>query len=529
MPKPIFQDNGSGMHVHQSLWKGEKNLFFEGGTYADLSEDGAPLHRRRAEARAGAAGVLRADDQLVPPPGAGLRGADQPDLLAAQPVSAAVRIPAYSRSEKAKRIEVRFPDPSANGYLAFSALLMAGLDGIQNKIMPTGADRQGPLRPRARGPGEGAEGARQPRRGARRAREGSRLPAQGRRVHPGRDRRLDRLQAQRRKSTRSACGRIRGSSRCTSTSETTPVATGAGVAPGAGSVSTSGGARRRRRHPIQRSRLALHLPRGSLPLADAHRGRGSRVPALVRASRIPPPPTSTCRRWPTSCRRARRWAPSPRRCSTRSAARPIPTPRWSASRAMPRPACPAPSFLRYLVDDPRALDVLIEVMRDLAVPGRDPDPQPRVLPLAGVAGRSSGARDRGSRRGCRLGCSAQAENESGHADALRRFKRREILRIAARDILGGETLESATAQISDLADVVTERALRIATRTVLEGRRRSSGCPGASSSSAWGSSAGASSTTAPTSISSSSTSPTTRTTTRTIGSSTSSAAHSSRC
>ena len=80
------QDNGSGMHVHQSLWKGKKNLFFEGGTYADLSQDGALLHRRHPEARAGAARVLRADHQLVPPPGARLRSADQPHLLAAQPV-----------------------------------------------------------------------------------------------------------------------------------------------------------------------------------------------------------------------------------------------------------------------------------------------------------------------------------------------------------------------------------------------------------------------------------------------------------
>jgi len=135
MPKPLFMDNGSGMHVHQSLWKGKKNLFFEGGTYADLSKTAlyyiGGVLKHAAALLAFCAPTTNSYRRLVP-------GYEAPiNLIYSQRNrSAAVRIPAYSRSEKAKRIEVRFPDPAANGYLAFSALLMAGLDGIQNKIMP---------------------------------------------------------------------------------------------------------------------------------------------------------------------------------------------------------------------------------------------------------------------------------------------------------------------------------------------------------------------------------------------------------
>jgi glutamine synthetase len=135
MPKPIFQDNGSGMHVHQSLWKGNKNVFFEGGTYADLSKNAVyyigGILKHAPSLLAFCAPTTNSYRRLVP-------GYEAPiNLIYSQRNrSAAVRIPAYSRSEKAKRIEVRFPDPAANGYLAFSAMLMAGLDGIQNKIMP---------------------------------------------------------------------------------------------------------------------------------------------------------------------------------------------------------------------------------------------------------------------------------------------------------------------------------------------------------------------------------------------------------
>jgi glutamine synthetase len=135
MPKPIFQDNGSGMHVHQSLWKGNKNLFFEGGTYADLSKTAlyyiGGILKHAPALLAFCAPTTNSYRRLVP-------GYEAPiNLIYSQRNrSAAVRIPAYSRSEKAKRVEVRFPDPAANGYLAFSAMLMAGLDGIQNRIMP---------------------------------------------------------------------------------------------------------------------------------------------------------------------------------------------------------------------------------------------------------------------------------------------------------------------------------------------------------------------------------------------------------
>lgn len=133
MPKPYYKDNGSGMHVHQSIWKGDKNLF-AGDRYADLSETclfyigGIIKHARAINAFANS--TTNSYKRLVP-------GYEAPVLLAysARNRSASCRIP-HGTGAKAKRVEVRFPDPAGNMYLTYVALLMAGLDGIEKKIHP---------------------------------------------------------------------------------------------------------------------------------------------------------------------------------------------------------------------------------------------------------------------------------------------------------------------------------------------------------------------------------------------------------
>ncbi len=134
MPKPLFADNGSGMHTHQSLWKEGKPLF-AGDCYAGLSQmalwyiGGLLKHARALSAII--APTTNSYKRLVP-------GYEAPVNLAysRRNRSAAVRIPMYSSSPKAKRVEFRPPDPSANPYLAFAAMMMAGLDGVLNKIGP---------------------------------------------------------------------------------------------------------------------------------------------------------------------------------------------------------------------------------------------------------------------------------------------------------------------------------------------------------------------------------------------------------
>ena len=135
MPKPIFKDNGSGMHVHQSLWKGGKPLFYDGKGYALTSDMcrwyiGGLLKHAHA-LMAFCAPTTNSYKRLVP-------GYEAPvNLVFSQRNrSAACRIPMYNSNPSAKRLEFRCPDPSANAYLAFSALLMAGLDGVQNRIDP---------------------------------------------------------------------------------------------------------------------------------------------------------------------------------------------------------------------------------------------------------------------------------------------------------------------------------------------------------------------------------------------------------
>ena len=136
MPKPLYGDNGNGMHTHQSLWKDGKNLFYKEGEYGNLSDiaryyiGGIFKHARAVAAFTNA--TTNSYKRLIP-------GFEAPSILtySSQNRSASCRIP-YGASEKATRIEMRFPDSTACPYLAFAAMMMAGLDGIKNKYEPIG-------------------------------------------------------------------------------------------------------------------------------------------------------------------------------------------------------------------------------------------------------------------------------------------------------------------------------------------------------------------------------------------------------
>ena len=163
MPKPIFQDNGSGMHVHMSLWTGSKPLFYDEKGYAGLSDHGPVLHRRSAGPRPGDPGLRRSDDQLLPAAGAGVRGAGQPGLQPAEPVGGGPH-PGVLAEAGGQAGRVPLPGPLRQPLpgLCHPAAGRPGRDRPEPGPGPSGG--QGPLRPASRGVGQGAVGARIARR-----------------------------------------------------------------------------------------------------------------------------------------------------------------------------------------------------------------------------------------------------------------------------------------------------------------------------------------------------------------------------
>ncbi|MGX1253202.1 glutamine synthetase type I [Streptomyces ambofaciens] len=197
MPKPIFGDNGSGMHVHQSLWSGGEPLFYDEQGYAGLSDTAryyiGGILKHAPSLLAFTNPTVNSYHRLVP-------GFEAPvNLVYSQRNrSAAMRIPITGSNPKAKRVEFRAPDASGNPYLAFSALLLAGPGRHQEQDRAGRADRQGPLRAGSRGARERGAG---PDLAGRRPRPPGvrpRVPAPGRRLHAGPDRDVDRLQARQR-------------------------------------------------------------------------------------------------------------------------------------------------------------------------------------------------------------------------------------------------------------------------------------------------------------------------------------------
>jgi glutamine synthetase len=194
MPKPLFSDNGSGMHTHFSFWKDNQPLF-AGSGYAGLSEMAlyaiGGLLKHAPSVLAFSNPTTNSYKRLVP-------GYEAPVNLAysQRNRSASCRIPMYSPSPKAKRVEFRCPDPSCNPYLAFAAILMAAVDGVQNKIHPGDPLDKDIYDSAARRGGQGAEDSRFARRGPGLPGGGSRVPVARRRLHGGCRRDLDQLQAE---------------------------------------------------------------------------------------------------------------------------------------------------------------------------------------------------------------------------------------------------------------------------------------------------------------------------------------------
>ena len=194
MPKPLFQDNGSGMHTHQSLWTDDENLFWDEVGYAGISDmaryyiGGLLAHAPSLLAFTNP--TTNSYRRLVP-------GYEAPiNLVYSQRNrSACIRIPVFSKTPASKRLEFRTPDPTCNPYLAFSAMLMAGLDGIKNKIEPPEPMDKDlyDLPPEEKAMVKQVPGL--ARRGARQPGERSPVAARGRRVHAGRHRHVDRVQA----------------------------------------------------------------------------------------------------------------------------------------------------------------------------------------------------------------------------------------------------------------------------------------------------------------------------------------------
>ena len=194
MPKPIFQENGSGMHVHQSLWKDGDPLMFGQGGYAHLSDLAkhyiAGLLTHAPALLAFCAPTTNSYRRLVP-------GYEAPVNLvySARNRSACVRVPMYHEAPKTKRIEFRSPDPAANPYLAFSALMMAGLDGIKRELDPGEPLDADIYELSRRDAGQDRHRAVVARGFARRTRGRQRVPVRGRRVHARADRGVRPVQA----------------------------------------------------------------------------------------------------------------------------------------------------------------------------------------------------------------------------------------------------------------------------------------------------------------------------------------------